>query len=79
LIFVVVGAMSLGVGLSQWRGRGYALFDHRAARIVFGQEFGPRWFRTTRTPKFDYGLRIFGGAAFILAGLWAIFSGFGRL
>jgi len=79
LIFVVVGGMLLGVGLSQWRGGGHAVFASRAARVVFGQEYGPSWFRTTRWPHFDYGMRIICGTGFILVGLLAIVSVIFRL
>src|SRR6266545_3525362 len=79
LIFVVVVGMLLGVGLSQWRGGGHAVFASRAARVVFGQEYGPSWFRTTRWPHFDYGMRIICGTGFILVGLLAIVSVIFRL
>jgi hypothetical protein len=71
--------MISGVGWTRLLGRGPRLFRSRVARIAFGQDYGPRRFRSTPTPLFDQGMHILVGSVFVIVGVFAIVVGFVRL
>jgi hypothetical protein len=79
IVIALLGVMLVGVAWRQWRGSGPAVFRNPVVRAVFGQEYGPRWLRSTPTPWFDQGMRLFVGTAFVIVGVLAIVIGIARL